>query len=245
MPLPATSCELAGLCTWIESSADWVAKLTSSRPQPMASGSTDPDPNDPPSGSLHHSPARLEVEGNALNRVCTDARCSPTTGHRKRGRARRGTTGNSDGRPEIPPPSSDGGARNAGWDLVPCGHDHRRGDVIFMKQIAYGLVLLTFAASAHATEPVNDAAAIHAQTVVVNETTNNYYYGGAYYEKSGGGYTVVAPTAGTLVASLPEGGEEVKVGDITYVKFGETYYQPVEKDGKEMYEIVNVEAAKS
>ncbi len=79
------------------------------------------------------------------------------------------------------------------------------------------------------------------QTVVVNETTNNYYYGGTYYEKSDGGYTVVPPTAGTLVDSLPEGGEEVKIGDVTYVKFGETYYQPIEKDGKNMYEIVNVE----
>jgi Family of unknown function (DUF6515) len=82
------------------------------------------------------------------------------------------------------------------------------------------------------------------QTVVVNETTNNYYYGGTYYEKSGGGYTVVAPTAGTVVESLPEGGEEVRIGDVTYVKIGETYYQPIEKDGKGMYEVVQVEADK-
>jgi len=79
------------------------------------------------------------------------------------------------------------------------------------------------------------------QTVVVNETTNNYYYGGTYYEKSSGGYTVVEPTAGTVVESLPEGGEEVKIGDITYVKVGETYYQPIEQDGKSMYEVVLME----
>jgi hypothetical protein len=79
------------------------------------------------------------------------------------------------------------------------------------------------------------------QTVVVNETTNNYYYGGTYYEKSGSGYTVVAPTAGTIVENLPEGGEEVRVGDITYTKVGETYYQPIQKDGKDMYEVVQVE----
>ncbi|MGA9238684.1 DUF6515 family protein [Robiginitalea sp.] len=39
---------------------------------------------------------------------------------------------------------------------------------------------------------------------------------------------------------MPEGGEEVKVGDRTYVKFGDTYYQPVQVDGKDMYEIVEV-----
>jgi len=79
------------------------------------------------------------------------------------------------------------------------------------------------------------------ETVVVNETTINYYYGGTYYEKSAGGYTVVAPTAGAVVEKLPEGGEEVKIGDITYVKVGETYYQPIQQDGKNMYEVVQVE----
>jgi multidrug efflux pump subunit AcrA (membrane-fusion protein) len=78
------------------------------------------------------------------------------------------------------------------------------------------------------------------QTVQVSETVNNYYYGGTYYEKSGEGYTVVPPTAGTVVENLPEGGEEVKVGDVTYVKFGETYYQPIQQNGKNMYEVVEV-----
>jgi hypothetical protein len=78
------------------------------------------------------------------------------------------------------------------------------------------------------------------QTVVVNETTNNYYYGGAFYEESEMGYTVVPATAGTIVPNLPEGGEEVKMGEVTYVKFGETYYQPIQVDGKPMYEIVEV-----
>jgi hypothetical protein len=82
------------------------------------------------------------------------------------------------------------------------------------------------------------------QTVVVNETVNNYYYGGTFYEKSDGGYTVVEPMAGTVVSCLPDGGEEVKVGDITYVKVGNTYYQPIKQDGKDMYEVVDVEADK-
>jgi hypothetical protein len=47
-------------------------------------------------------------------------------------------------------------------------------------------------------------------------------------------------TAGTVVENLPEGGEEVTVGDRKYVKIGETYYQPIEKDGKQMYEVVEV-----
>lgn len=79
-----------------------------------------------------------------------------------------------------------------------------------------------------------------AEKVQVTENTYNYYYGGAYYEKDAEGYTVVPATAGTIVPHLPEGGEEVKVGDRTYVKFGETYYQPIQVDGKEMYEIVEV-----
>jgi hypothetical protein len=70
--------------------------------------------------------------------------------------------------------------------------------------------------------------------------TYNYYYGGAYYDKSEEGYTVVPATAGTIVPGLPDGGEEVKVGDRTYVKFGDTYYQPIQVDGKDMYEIVEV-----
>lgn len=82
------------------------------------------------------------------------------------------------------------------------------------------------------------------ETVTVNETTNNYYYGGTYYEKSGDGYTVVPPTAGTIVEHLPEGGEEVRMGDQTYVKYGETYYQPVQIDGKNMYEVVDAKEEK-
>lgn len=79
------------------------------------------------------------------------------------------------------------------------------------------------------------------QTVVVNETVNNYYYGGTYYEKSDKGYTVVPPTAGTVVEHLPEGAKEEKVGNQVYMKLGDVYYQPIKKDGKDMYEVVQVE----
>ena len=46
------------------------------------------------------------------------------------------------------------------------------------------------------------------------------------------------PPAGAVVEGLPEGGEEVKIGDQTYVKVGDTYYQPVQ-DNK--YEVAQVE----
>lgn len=82
-----------------------------------------------------------------------------------------------------------------------------------------------------------------AKEVQISETTNNYYYGGAFYEKNPEGYTVVPATAGTIVPGLPDGNEEVKIGDVTYVQFGETYYQPVQIDGKDMYEIVEVKEA--
>lgn len=74
----------------------------------------------------------------------------------------------------------------------------------------------------------------------MTETTNNYYYGGAFYEKNADGYIVVPATAGTIVPALPEGGEETKIGDVTYVLFGDTYYQPIQVDGENMYEIVEV-----
>jgi hypothetical protein len=80
-----------------------------------------------------------------------------------------------------------------------------------------------------------------AQTVDLNGITY-YYYGGTFYQKSAAGYTVVAPTAGIVVESLPAGGEEVKLGEQTYVRVGETYYQPIVRDGKNMYEVVEVRA---
>jgi hypothetical protein len=76
------------------------------------------------------------------------------------------------------------------------------------------------------------------EAVVVSGST--YYYGGAYYDKSAEGYKVVAPQAGTVVEKLPPGGEEVTIGEHKYVKFGDTYYQPIERDGKQMYEVVEV-----
>jgi hypothetical protein len=51
---------------------------------------------------------------------------------------------------------------------------------------------------------------------------------------------VVLATVGTIILKLPESGEEVEIGDQTYVQFVETYYQPIELDGKNMCEIVEI-----
>jgi hypothetical protein len=67
-----------------------------------------------------------------------------------------------------------------------------------------------------------------------------YYYAGSYYKKTSNGYEVVAPRAGTVVDKLPPGGEEVTVGDRKYVRFGDTYYQPVDEGGHPKYEVVEV-----
>lgn len=50
--------------------------------------------------------------------------------------------------------------------------------------------------------------------------------------------------AGTTVEHISEGGEEVKIGDVKYVKLGETYYQPIQENGKNMYEVADVEEDK-
>lgn len=82
----------------------------------------------------------------------------------------------------------------------------------------------------------------NAQVVQINGApTNDYYYGGTYYERSGSGYAVVPPMAGATVQNLPAGGQQVKVGDQTYVKVGDTLYAPVEENGQDMYEVVQVE----
>jgi len=79
------------------------------------------------------------------------------------------------------------------------------------------------------------------ETITLEDNTKNYYYGGTFYEKSSTGYTVVAPIAGSVVEHVSEGAEEVKMGDVTYLKMGETYYQPIQQNGKDMYEVADVE----
>jgi hypothetical protein len=84
------------------------------------------------------------------------------------------------------------------------------------------------------------------ETVNLDEagTVKNYYYGGTFYEKVSKGYQVVPPTSGAAVEKISQGAEEVTIGEIKYVKLGATYYMPVQVDGKNMYEVVEVEEDK-
>jgi hypothetical protein len=106
----------------------------------------------------------------------------------------------------------------------------------------------------------------NADNVVLDIADQYYYDQGVYYLKGDGGYTVVAAPLGASIKTLPSGyetvsiddntknyyyggtfyeksakGEDVKMGDITYVKLGDTYYQPIQQDGKDMYEVADVE----
>lgn len=55
---------------------------------------------------------------------------------------------------------------------------------------------------------------------------------------------MVAPLAGTIVEHISDGGEEVKMGELTYIKLGESYFQPIKENGKDMYEVADVEVDK-
>jgi hypothetical protein len=72
-------------------------------------------------------------------------------------------------------------------------------------------------------------------------TDDVYYYGGVYYQRGSDGYTVVTPMAGTVVDNLPPGGEVVTLGDQTFVRFGDTYYQPISVDGQDKWEVVQIQ----
>jgi hypothetical protein len=82
------------------------------------------------------------------------------------------------------------------------------------------------------------------ETITLDDNTKNYYYGGTFYEKNSTGYTVVEPIAASVVEHVSEGGEEVKISDVTYVKMDETYFQSIKQDGKDMYEVADVEEDK-
>lgn len=73
---------------------------------------------------------------------------------------------------------------------------------------------------------------MHLNNRTVHETTNNYYYGGTFYEKNSDGYSVVAPTARSVVEHLPEGAEEVSMGDQKYVKKAILTIKPFSKMDK-------------
>jgi Family of unknown function (DUF6515) len=68
-----------------------------------------------------------------------------------------------------------------------------------------------------------------------------YYYGGVFYYLNQNGYQVVKAPAAAIVADLPDGCVPVQAGNITFLKFNNTYFQPIQFNGQNMYEVVEVE----
>ena len=69
---------------------------------------------------------------------------------------------------------------------------------------------------------------------------HTFYYAGIFYVYNNGGYQVVNPPAGAIVNNLPDGCVAVNIGDVTYMKFRNHFYQPVQVDGQNAYEVVNI-----
>jgi len=68
-----------------------------------------------------------------------------------------------------------------------------------------------------------------------------YYYGGIFYILSQHGYLVVQAPAGAIVNTLPDGCEQVQAGNITYLKYNNAYFQPIQYNGQDAYEVVEME----
>ena len=55
------------------------------------------------------------------------------------------------------------------------------------------------------------------------------------------GYQVVPAPAGAIVYNLPEGCESVNLAGVTYLRYNNTYYQPIQIDGQNAFEVVTVQ----
>ncbi len=52
---------------------------------------------------------------------------------------------------------------------------------------------------------------------------------------------VVSAPAGAIVPNLPEGCEQVQAGGTIFLKYNNTYYQPIVNNGQNAYEVVETE----
>lgn len=77
-------------------------------------------------------------------------------------------------------------------------------------------------------------------TVNVNGGTY-YYYAGTFYLNGDNGFEVVPAPPGAVVYDLPEGAKETVINGTTYVNYNDTWYLPITLDGKDAYEVVDVE----
>lgn len=68
-----------------------------------------------------------------------------------------------------------------------------------------------------------------------------YYFGGAFYILNGNQYEVVQAPAGGVVYNLPQGASQVQIDNYDYVVYNDTYYQPIQINGQDAYEVVEME----
>jgi hypothetical protein len=70
-----------------------------------------------------------------------------------------------------------------------------------------------------------------------------YYFGGAFFVLNGNQYEVVQAPAGAVVYNLPQGASPAQVDDYNYMQYNGTYYQPIQINGQDAYEVVEMEDA--
>jgi len=68
-----------------------------------------------------------------------------------------------------------------------------------------------------------------------------YYYGGAFFVLNGNNYEVVQAPSGAVVYNLPEGATQEQVDNYMYMQYNGTYYQPIQINGQNAYEVVELE----
>ena len=68
-----------------------------------------------------------------------------------------------------------------------------------------------------------------------------YYFGGIFYMQTENGYVVTDAPPGAIVYNLPDGCEQVQADNITYLKYNGAYFQPIQYNGQNAYEVVDIE----
>jgi hypothetical protein len=68
-----------------------------------------------------------------------------------------------------------------------------------------------------------------------------YYFAGTFYATGPQGFYVTTAPPGAIVYDLPEGAEEFSAGDYQYLEYNNTVYQPITIDGRNAYEVVELD----
>jgi len=68
-----------------------------------------------------------------------------------------------------------------------------------------------------------------------------YYFGGAFYIFDGNNYQVAQAPAGAVVYNLPRGATQEVIDNFVYVQYNGIYYQPIQINGQDAYEVVQME----